>query len=584
VLTGLLLLLLMPCPLSISLAHGQDGCPEGMVLDPVSDSCVKPADESTKEPEPSLPTEAPDPAPSKPTEPLLPTEAPAADPITTQPPPVVPTAASTAVVPRPTQAADIDPELEITKYACPAGFDARSADLATLEVTCPLSLDPIPFEGAQDRLQTTEEGHVTLPLHRHYATTVHEEIPPGYGPPRVFCSDSWDAAGTPSHYVEMAQGLFAPRMARFGTIVYAWQMTYGLGWSVTHVCRWFNIPAGQESTVQISKFTCPADMPRDVPDLDTYLQECGAVVEYDRLRDPPGRFDFTLTDATGAHSTTVDVDGYATWFGVPLGALTISEAIPDGYGEPVVYCRLESLEPKPPDAMPPYVAVPASSGRLDLTLTEAGGVYVCDWFNIPTVNTMTVSIVAWECPVRSPENGDYYDNNATWDFYRFFCATLSVGTRFTLVDAGGEHTLDTDSTGAVHWRGVAGNRIEIFGPVAAGYLTPTIRCYSISWDGAVSPGGRIRLDLTARASAVSHVVCHWYLRPDGTTGSGEVQPMAVRTTRVLMFPWIRAVTPAPRRRRWHHRAQRLCPAAPVDQDGDRPRPESGIRWKGSSAS
>jgi hypothetical protein len=75
------------------------------------------------------------------------------------------------------------------------------------------------------------------------------------------------------------------------------------------------------------------------------------------------------------HLTTADADGKATWFEVPLGSLTIGEAIPDGYGEPVAFCRLEPLEP-PPDAMPPYGAGAAPSGRVDRTLTVVGSAYL----------------------------------------------------------------------------------------------------------------------------------------------------------------------------------------------------------------
>ena len=68
-----------------------------------------------------------------------------------------------------------------------------------------------------------------------------------------------------------------------------------------------------------------------------------------------------LTNATGTHATTVDADGHATWFEMALGSLTISEAILDGYGEPVVFCRLEPLEPRDSDAMRTYGEVAGRS-------------------------------------------------------------------------------------------------------------------------------------------------------------------------------------------------------------------------------
>jgi hypothetical protein len=566
--TALMLALVVASLWATSSVTAQDPCPDGMVLDKDTGTCVKPADE------PPLPTDEPKPPSPKPTDLPAPTEVPPPPgPSITELPAAEPTVGMTEPLFPPTPSDPLaPPRLQIDKYVCTETVDARTADLATLEATCPLSVEPVTFTSLGIPAQTSG-GHVAVRLAPDYVIQIREEIPEGYRAPRVFCSDTWDAAGNPSHYVEIPRG--SPDIdSPIGAIFYAGHVPHRT--AVIHACRWFNIPAGQENTVQITKVTCPAGMSYDLPDLESYRTQCSS------RREPTDRFDFTLTDSTGSRPTMVDADGHATWFGVPLGPLTIGESIPADVGEPVVFCRLDPLEPKPPDATLPYVRIPAPSGRLDVTVDTVGSAYLCEWYNLSTAASATVSIFAWDCPVDTPDPGTFFDSSTVGveDVYRYLCMTPSVGLHLTLTDSLGTHPMDTDATGAVHWHGVASGPIEVTQALPAGGREPVIYCSSA---GALSyqPGSAIRLSVT---STTSRLVCHWHTRPPAvstlqpiaraaglspvTAGwfryerrrlrSGrvsdlrcEVRPKAIHATKAAVSPWIGAVAPAQRRRRRH---------------------------------
>jgi hypothetical protein len=509
VIAALMLALVVASPWTTLSVTAQDPCPDEMVLDKDTGTCVKPADEPTTAPEPAPPTDVPKPPFSKATDLPAPTEVPPPPgPSITELPAAEPTVGMTEppFPPTPTDT-DAPPRLQIDKYLCTETIEARTADLATLEATCPLSLEPVAFTSLGIPAPTSG-GRVVVGLAPDYVVQIREEVPAGYRAPRVFCSDTWDAAGNPSHYGEVPRG--SPDIGSpIGAIFYAGHVARPD--AVTHACRWFNIPVGQENTVQITKATCPAGTSYDLPDLESYRRQCSG------RREPTDRFDFTLTDATGSHPTTVDADGHATWFGVPLGPLTIGEFIPADVGEPVVFCRLDPLEPKPPDATPPYVRIPAPSGRLDLAITTVGSAYLCEWYNVSTVASAAVSIFAWDCPVDTLEPATFYSGGVE-DMYRYWCTTPSAGLSFTLTDGLGTHPMATDATGAVHWHSVSPGPIEVTQVLPAGGREPAIYCSSA---GALSyqPGSAVRLSLTG---TTSRLVCHWHNRP---RAASAIQPI-----------------------------------------------------------
>jgi hypothetical protein len=55
----------------------------------------------------------------------------------------------------------------------------------------------------------------------------------------------------------------------------------------------------------------------------------------------PAGFEFSIGDSSGGTTAVVtDGDGIAFLNGIPAGATSISEQIPDGYAAPRVFCRL----------------------------------------------------------------------------------------------------------------------------------------------------------------------------------------------------------------------------------------------------
>ena len=86
----------------------------------------------------------------------------------------------------------------------------------------------------------------------------------------------------------------------------------------------------------------------------------------------------SLWDANGERPTTTQANG-TEWDSVVLdinGSFQIVEQIPDGYGDPMVFCG--TLDE---DVQQNY---PATQGQLALFPTAEPFTYQCNWYNIPT--------------------------------------------------------------------------------------------------------------------------------------------------------------------------------------------------------
>src|SRR5690606_6811140 len=100
---------------------------------------------------------------------------------------------------------------------------------------------------------------------------------------------------------------------------------------------------------------------------------------------------FELTDANGTYPMDSQADG-TTWNDVVMGPVTISEEIPDGYGDPVVYCW--TLLPDETD--PTLVSSTGGTVSVPSTSAEEWN-YYCNWFNIPAGPTDLI-VYKWTCP------------------------------------------------------------------------------------------------------------------------------------------------------------------------------------------
>jgi hypothetical protein len=154
-------------------------------------------------------------------------------------------------------------------------------------------------------------------------------------------------------------------------------------------CDWHRFPGGvvgepveepapnaNDGSIAISKRIC-ADGPIDETmltgdpeqDLDLYLAACESAQD-------GVRFTLMTDDGESGFDT---VDGRVAWHDLAAGDYTIAEAIPAGYGDPVVFC--EGNVPGRQYLRRNLVQHDATGGYIAFSI-EHGEVVTCDWFNI----------------------------------------------------------------------------------------------------------------------------------------------------------------------------------------------------------
>lgn len=154
---------------------------------------------------------------------------------------------------------------------------------------------------------------------------IEEDIPVQFGEPIVFCG--WTAI-----HEAIVYDAFSQLLPSAGGLVERETAIPGS----FHFCYWFNVQGASgsfadagslTSTLLTRKWTCPDGTSRAL-DRDELVRQCQLMLT---------PVEFTLANPDGAETWTTS-GGFAEWAGLPLGEFTLEEAIPAGYGAPVVYC------------------------------------------------------------------------------------------------------------------------------------------------------------------------------------------------------------------------------------------------------
>ena len=216
----------------------------------------------------------------------------------------------------------------------------------------------------------------------------------------------------------------------------------------------------------------------------------------------------SLTDDGGPHDTTTQANG-TTWNNVVAasGTFTITEELPDGYGDPVVYCY--SLLPDETDP----TLVPSTGGSIAPTVpTNAQWNYYCNWFNIPGGDGNEVTVYKWDCPAGTDPTGNE-------EYLLTECNTQHTGIPFDLTDANGSHPMDSQSDGTTWNDVVRGTEdVTITETIPSGYGDPVVYCYSLLPDETdpamvTSTGGTVAIP--DFGDAQWNYYCNWFNIPTG---------------------------------------------------------------------
>jgi LPXTG-site transpeptidase (sortase) family protein len=329
--------------------------------------------------------------------------------------------------------------------------------------------------------------------------TISEQIPDGYGVPYFYCHTGGDV----------------PIVAEF-TGAAAFRDPGG-----DVLCVVVNVPEheGNDGDVVVYKWECNED-PVPYNEVFPNLEAEGCV--------PIDGVDFALAygiDSSLPKTTGSGGPGVVNWDDVPPGPISITETIPEGYGDPVVYCVREFVDQSEPLQ---FVSVDATGGSV-LTGLEDNETLRCHWINIP-YEDVSITLYKYTCP----EGYDLYADGANPEVD---CNELTDGIEFELRENG--NLIDVEVTGSagpgqIHWSPVSDGYYDIVERIPEN----TAEAFVLKCTGSeeewiqnwpLSVGDTLSLELGKE----THLVCYWYNVPEPDWGTVTVVKYACATEQFI---------------------------------------------------
>jgi hypothetical protein len=371
-------------------------------------------------------------------------------------------------------------------FGCPSG---AGGDLNTLLQTCAVDYS-IEFEIYGPNLTQFTTGGIAFERLPAGYYRVHAFIPAGYGNPTAFC-------GVGPTYDQLPP--FVP------VVVYDGYYEFELGPGQALFCDWFLIPptpVTYNASILINKHFCPPAAYFDayaatIYDLAANCQEPAFPVTFTVLKDGSA---IASGDAAGAPN-------YLALTGLPTGPVSVVETLPEGYGDPLVFC---SVSDELGNDRAPLTQATVDNDRIYWTLND-GDVVFCDWFNVPAPRGVTITVVKYVCPSRVKKDLVVYEA------YAAVCTTTASNVAFKLDGAstGNPGEQLTDANGQVTWAEMEADHYYLTEEVPAGFGRPAAFC--TYYDPAafqvfeyerypVSAENRIEFDLADG----EHLLCTWF--------------------------------------------------------------------------
>jgi carbohydrate-selective porin OprB len=408
-------------------------------------------------------------------------------------------------VPTPT-----DADLFIYKYTCPEGYDVH-ADGADPMIDCAEGPDGVTFnaEGPDGYSAQTDTGDST-----QYAVmfgglaegsyTITETLPDG-----TASSFIWDCV-----VGDMTNPVQEDPLAE-GT-----QIMLDMVPGQDVVCHWFNVP--EDGYTPLNGTEEPTEEPTEMPteegdgnSITVIKWDCEPGTMYGQDEDYYSAecdtqhtgIPFSVVDANGEHEDVSQADG-VTWNNVEIGQegeLQIIETVPDGYGDPVVYCWTDLTDPE---------LYPSANGFVvPQNLGDEPWSFHCNWYNIPEdgEGSTTITIHKWVCDegyVPDPTDVAGLAEN---------CDTPLEGVFFSMSsDTDGEGGGPSDASGTAEFGAPYGQPIHVSEDLPAGYGQPVVRCTILGPDdelvsdlGVMTVGPGYTVEFAPLAEG-QYIVCDWY--------------------------------------------------------------------------
>ncbi len=276
-----------------------------------------------------------------------------------------------------TDTGDGDGTISIFKGECPVGFDAYSADVYDLAFTCGVPQADVTFllsDGASAIASSTSDasgsiGFTDVPA---IPVSIVEQVPTGYGEPIVYC-----ISNVPGD--QQVGDTIQQQVWDGNQIIHLMEAGESLS------CTWYNVPAGDGGIVIVHKWTCPSD-PGFSDAIESQFEDAGCTRTNGIDFTLSYGIDTILTQITGGN------EGATFWDNLPATDIHLTESIPGGYGEPIVYCSSQF----PGTPTPLGFDTPEVIEGLIATSLEPNERLDCWWINIPT-DDGEVIVVKYTC-------------------------------------------------------------------------------------------------------------------------------------------------------------------------------------------
>lgn len=407
--------------------------------------------------------------------------------------------------------------LSINSHSCPYGTDVASLSYNDLAAACQGSpaLD-YTINGPNYAQQVSAGLYTASDLEPGTYYVTQGDYSATYGPPAAYCGVDDElggdvTVGTPTSVVAGSQSPIELTVDGY-----------------TAFCDVYNAeltPPPTTSTdaeVYISKWICPEGYTST--GYNDLVQDCST--EHEGVT-------FTIEDFAG-DAQSDDTGGQparAAFTGWKTGGATITETVPQGYGEAVVYCYAQD---EFGTVFPGYdlTNYPAIGGRIsiDIPTDPNGGLvsFFCDWYNVPSTgytDDAEVYISKWECPAGY--SSDDYDDLSSE------CSRELEGIDFTITHEGGDSA--SDDTGGqparaafTPWYNGASTITE---SIPDGYGIPVVYCRATDDFNDPLPGYELTsypvtdgsIDIVIPDAAPNTIVsffCDWYNIPTTPTYGG----------------------------------------------------------------
>ncbi len=449
-----------------------------------------------------------------------------------------------------------DGYVTVHKYDCGADPDMAIKTLEELRGSCApaagvvfgvTNLDAGDVVLTSEEFGTDASGFAAFTVPNPYTVIVNEVIPGGYGDPLAFC-------GYPTNNQDSALYQYFPAGGALYFALAAGEQLY---------CDWFNaVPVDPASeavigALSIAKYDCDqspgVNIGSPLPDLGSY----GCV--------PMDNVAFTVSGGAVdlVADTGNDGPGLVIFTGFGAGLLTVTENVPQGYGEPVVYCA--NYIDDPMGNILTQVATQQASVALQRNAGESSS---CAWLNVPADTGDETDAVAdiivhkYECDQDPAPSSETEIDSA---FQQAGCSLMD-GVDFT-VEGQGTNFSDTrttgdDGPGTAQWLGLnTAPAYSIIETVPAGYDTPIPYCVreigSTTVFSYAGPSVSIGFLLGEEDERIE---CYWANVPveegDGDVTIHKYECSSNRSARPARPRWHRCCAPAGRlhdhgRRRVH---------------------------------